>query len=92
MVVKIYGSYKSACTLRVLACLAEKDVDYEMVKLDLEAGEHKKPDFLLRQVLVSLFGYFWFLRNVLSRDEITQVIIFMKEDGKKRRENFTLLI
>ncbi|XP_068655498.1 glutathione S-transferase F11-like [Aristolochia californica] len=49
MVVKVYGSYKSACSLRVIACLIEKDVEFELVEIDLGAGEHKKPEFLARQ-------------------------------------------
>ncbi|KAG9439625.1 hypothetical protein H6P81_019790 [Aristolochia fimbriata] len=49
MVVKVYGSYKSVCTLRVISCLIEKDVEYELVQIDLGAGEHKKEQFLARQ-------------------------------------------
>ncbi|OMO59821.1 hypothetical protein CCACVL1_24597 [Corchorus capsularis] len=49
MAVKVYGSVKSACTQRVLACLLEKDVEFEIVHVELDAGHHKKPEFLLRQ-------------------------------------------
>ncbi|KAK8507832.1 hypothetical protein V6N13_140575 [Hibiscus sabdariffa] len=49
MVVKVYGTIKAACPQRVLSCLLEKDVDFQILHLDLDAGDHKKPDFLLRQ-------------------------------------------
>ncbi|KAK9115703.1 hypothetical protein Sjap_014650 [Stephania japonica] len=49
MVVKVYGSVKSACTQRVMACLFEKEVEFELVHIDLEAGEHKWAEFLTRQ-------------------------------------------
>ncbi|CAM8899828.1 unnamed protein product [Rhodiola kirilowii] len=47
MVVKVYGSLQAACSQRVLACLLEKDVEFEIAHIHLETGEHKKPDFLL---------------------------------------------
>ncbi|XVE77491.1 hypothetical protein DITRI_Ditri13aG0066900 [Diplodiscus trichospermus] len=49
MVVKVYGPVRAACVQRVLLCLLEKDVEFEIVHVDLDAGEHKAPDFLLRQ-------------------------------------------
>ncbi|XP_022759980.1 glutathione S-transferase F11-like [Durio zibethinus] len=49
MVVKVYGPLRAACPQRVMACLLEKDVEFEIVHVDLDAGEHKRPDFLLRQ-------------------------------------------
>ncbi|KAL5574313.1 hypothetical protein UlMin_023910 [Ulmus minor] len=49
MVVKVYGSWRSACSQRVIACFLEKGVDFEIINIDLEAGEHKQPPFLLRQ-------------------------------------------
>ncbi|XP_074334454.1 glutathione S-transferase F11 [Apium graveolens] len=49
MVVKVFGSLKGACPQRVLACLFELELDYEFVHIDLDSGEHKQPDFLLRQ-------------------------------------------
>ena len=50
MVVKVYGSVKSACSQRVLACFLEKEVDFEIAHIDLQAGEQKLPDFLALQV------------------------------------------
>ncbi|XP_061356191.1 glutathione S-transferase F11-like [Gastrolobium bilobum] len=49
MVVKVYGSGRAVCPQRVLACLLEKGVDFELVHVDLDQGEQKRPDFLLRQ-------------------------------------------
>lgn len=50
MVVKVYGPITAACPQRVLACLLEVGVDFELIPVDLESGEHKRPEFLLRQV------------------------------------------
>ncbi|KAL2456358.1 Glutathione S-transferase F12 [Forsythia ovata] len=49
MVVKVYGPACAACPQRVLACLVELGVEFELVPIDLESGEQKSPKFLLRQ-------------------------------------------
>ncbi|KAH7851777.1 hypothetical protein Vadar_016397 [Vaccinium darrowii] len=49
MVVKVYGPIRAACPQRVMVCLLEMGVDFELIPVDLESGEHKKPEFLLRQ-------------------------------------------
>ncbi|CAL0334803.1 unnamed protein product [Lupinus luteus] len=49
MVVKVYGTAIAACPQRVLACLIEKGVEFELVHVDLDHGEQKKPEFLLLQ-------------------------------------------
>ncbi|XP_057830350.2 glutathione S-transferase F9 [Cryptomeria japonica] len=49
MVVKLLGPAFASCSRRVLACLIEKDVEFEIVPLDLLNGEHKKPEFLALQ-------------------------------------------
>nr|QLP89082.1 glutathione S-transferase 4 [Vitis rotundifolia] len=49
MVMKVYGPVRAACPQRVLACLVEKGVEFEVVHVDLDSGEQKRPDFLLRQ-------------------------------------------
>ncbi|KAL5983184.1 GST superfamily [Asimina triloba] len=46
MAVKVYGPLRAASPQRVMACLYEKGVDFEVVEVDLQAGEHKKPEFL----------------------------------------------
>ncbi|KAL5076936.1 hypothetical protein RYX36_015920 [Vicia faba] len=49
MVVKVYGSIRAACPQRVLACLIEKGIEFEIVHVDLDKGEQKHPEFLLLQ-------------------------------------------
>lgn len=53
-IVKVYGMPRSTCTLRVLAALSEKDVDFELVFVNLMKGEHKQPPFLALQVALPL--------------------------------------
>ncbi|KAI5409956.1 hypothetical protein KIW84_055425 [Lathyrus oleraceus] len=48
MVVKVYGP-TYGCSKRVLACLFEKEIEFETVDIDLFKGEHKQPDFLKLQ-------------------------------------------
>ncbi|KAL9315974.1 hypothetical protein ACSQ67_016975 [Phaseolus vulgaris] len=48
MVVKVYGPH-CASTKRVLVCLLEKEVEFEVVPVDLTKGEHKDPKFLKLQ-------------------------------------------
>lgn len=47
--VKLYGPLASTATSRALACLLEKQVEYQLVPVDLKKGEHKKPPFLAMQ-------------------------------------------
>ncbi|XP_058195416.1 glutathione S-transferase F9-like [Rhododendron vialii] len=48
MVVKVYGAgYGSA--KRVIACLIEKEIEFETIPIDLLKGEHKHPHFLQLQ-------------------------------------------
>lgn len=56
MVVKVYGPIQAACPQRVLACLFEFGVDFELIDVDLEANEHKQPDFLQKQVHLGVCG------------------------------------
>ncbi|GFZ19449.1 glutathione S-transferase PHI 2 [Actinidia rufa] len=43
---KVHGNVFSTATQRVVACLIEKDLDYEFVPVDMRSGEHKKDHFL----------------------------------------------
>ncbi|XP_057965946.1 glutathione S-transferase-like [Malania oleifera] len=43
---KVHGLSFSTCTMRVLACLYEKDLQFELVTVDMNAAEHKSPPFL----------------------------------------------
>ncbi|THH12679.1 hypothetical protein EW146_g7471 [Bondarzewia mesenterica] len=49
MVLKIYGVPLSTCVRRVAVVCKEKNVPYELVTLDLQAGEHKSPAYLEKQ-------------------------------------------
>ncbi|CAK7338897.1 unnamed protein product [Dovyalis caffra] len=49
MVVKVYGPARAVCPQRVMACLLEKGVEFDLVHVDLDSGEQKQPDFLLKQ-------------------------------------------
>ncbi|OIV99011.1 hypothetical protein TanjilG_29414 [Lupinus angustifolius] len=44
--VKVYGPAMSTAVSRVLATLIEKDIQFQLVPLNMSKGEHKKPDFL----------------------------------------------
>lgn len=48
-VVKVHGIPRSTCTMRVLATLTEKSVDFELIFVNLMKGEHKQPAFLALQ-------------------------------------------
>ncbi|CZR65033.1 related to glutathione S-transferase [Phialocephala subalpina] len=49
MVLKLHGVPQSTCTRRVLVVLAEKEVPFELVKVDFMAREHKSEAFLKMQ-------------------------------------------
>ncbi|KAL8166454.1 hypothetical protein V2J09_007953 [Rumex salicifolius] len=49
MAVKVYGAARAACPQRVMACLMELDVEFDLIHVDLESGEHKSLAFLTRQ-------------------------------------------
>ncbi|XP_026390128.1 glutathione S-transferase F13-like isoform X2 [Papaver somniferum] len=44
--IKLHGVPFSTCTARVMACLEEKNVQYEICPVDLSTGAHKRPDFI----------------------------------------------
>ncbi|XP_071725163.1 glutathione S-transferase-like [Rutidosis leptorrhynchoides] len=43
---KVYGPAFSTAVSRVLACLIEKDVQFELIPVNMAKAEHKKPDYL----------------------------------------------
>jgi glutathione S-transferase len=49
MQMKVYGHPMSNCTRKVLATLAEKGQEAQLVLVDLMKGEHKQPAHLARQ-------------------------------------------
>lgn len=44
--VKVYGPALSTAVSRVLACLNEKEIQFQLISLNMSKAEHKKPDFL----------------------------------------------
>ncbi|CAL5349473.1 unnamed protein product [Camellia sinensis] len=47
--VKVYGPPLSTAVSRVLSCLLEKDVQFQLISINMAKGEHKKADFLKLQ-------------------------------------------
>ncbi|XP_058200152.1 glutathione S-transferase-like [Rhododendron vialii] len=43
---KVHGDVLSIATQRVLACLYEKELDFELVPVDIRTGAHKKQPFI----------------------------------------------
>ncbi|KAK6127402.1 hypothetical protein DH2020_038862 [Rehmannia glutinosa] len=46
MAIKVHGNPLSPAAQRVLLCLAEKDIEYEFVYVDLATGQQKKEPFI----------------------------------------------
>lgn len=44
--VKVYGPPLSTAVSRVLACLIEKDVPFQLLPVNMAKGEHRSPDYL----------------------------------------------
>ena len=51
MPVKVFGSPTSAEAARVLACLFEKDVEFQLIRVDSFRGPKRLPQYLKLQVL-----------------------------------------
>ncbi|CAN0909266.1 Glutathione S-transferase F11 [Linum grandiflorum] len=49
MVVKVYGPLQAACPQRVMACLLEKQVEFDVVPVDLDSGHQKLPEYTSKQ-------------------------------------------
>ena len=48
MVLKLYGLHASHFVRLVAAVLIEKEVPFELIKVDLSKGEQKTPEFLAK--------------------------------------------
>ncbi|GMI98816.1 EARLY RESPONSIVE TO DEHYDRATION 11, ARABIDOPSIS GLUTATHIONE S-TRANSFERASE 1 [Hibiscus trionum] len=44
--IKVHGTPLSTATQRILACLYEKETDFQIVPVNMAAGEHKSDNFL----------------------------------------------
>lgn len=62
MTIKVHGNPISTATMRVVACLIEKDLDFEFVFVDMATGEHKKHPFL--SLNVSTYIYLCFVSKI----------------------------
>ncbi|KAM0942313.1 putative glutathione transferase [Dioscorea sansibarensis] len=47
--IKVFGSPTSAEVARVLACLFEKDVEFQLIRVDNYKGTERKPEYLKLQ-------------------------------------------
>lgn len=68
MAIKVHGALFSTCTARVLICLCEKGLDYELLPIDMVAGAHKQQPFRSLNVRTPLksFPVFWLLNLIFS--------------------------
>ncbi|KAJ1425105.1 Thioredoxin-like superfamily [Sesbania bispinosa] len=48
--VKVYGPAMSTAVSRVLASLIEKDIQFQLIPVNMSKGEHKNPNFLKIQL------------------------------------------
>lgn len=51
---KVHGVPMSTCTARVLLCLYEKGLEFEIVRMDLAHGPHNKEPYLSLNVLICI--------------------------------------
>ena len=51
--VKVFGSPTSAEVARVLTCLFEKDVEFQLIRVENFKGGKRKPEYLKLQVLLT---------------------------------------
>ena len=50
MTIKIYGMWASGATGRVLVLLLEKEIEFDLISVDIRIGDQKQPDYLAVQV------------------------------------------
>lgn len=48
--VKVFGLPASTDVSRVLACMFEKEVEFQLIRIDTYKNDHKVPEFLRLQV------------------------------------------
>ncbi|KAJ6505887.1 glutathione S-transferase [Mycena vitilis] len=48
-ILKLYGSKLATCTRRTATILHELKVPFELIEINLQAGEHKTPEYLEKQ-------------------------------------------
>ncbi|KAK6127406.1 hypothetical protein DH2020_038849 [Rehmannia glutinosa] len=80
MAIKVHGSFFSPATMRVLACLHEKGLDYEFVPINMGTGEHKKEPFILLNPFGQLPGFEDGDVKIFESRAITQYITYTYTD------------
>lgn len=67
-VIKVHGVPMSTATMRVLAALYEKDLQFELIPVDMRAGAHKQEPYLSLNVTRNSFisSNFFFLVSFTS--------------------------
>lgn len=63
MALKLYGLAMSTNTTRAMICLHEKEVDFELVPVNVFAAEHKQPPFLSKNVTTSKFLFLIYINS-----------------------------
>lgn len=78
MAIKVHGLALSTCTIRVLLCLHEKGLEYELVPVDVYNGDHKKQPYLSLNVRNrELFFFLLTIHKSSSSIDLTQVALFL---------------
>lgn len=54
---KVFGQPASTEVARVLTCLFEKDLEFQLIRIDSFKREHRIPEFLQLQVTEILFFF-----------------------------------
>ncbi|KAK8965993.1 Glutathione S-transferase F13 [Platanthera guangdongensis] len=89
MGLKLYGLPVSTCTGRVVAVIEELGLEYELVPVDLSAGEHKRPAYMEKNP----FGQIPALKDgdlvLFESRVITRYLVrkYGKESGLLREES-----
>lgn len=88
----MHGPVTAACPQRVLACLMEKGVEFEVVHVDLNSGEQKRPQFLVHQVKIAekpLFTNYkkniYFMRQAMFY-QICYQYVFLNHSSLRRAD------
>jgi glutathione S-transferase len=50
MAIKVHGAWYSVATEMVFVTLFEKEVEFELIDVDILKGEHRQPEYLALQV------------------------------------------
>ena len=87
----LYGHPGSGCTQRVLAMLAEKGVDAEIVLIDMSTGQHKQDEHLARHPFgvipaLQIDGFIMYESRAIARylDDRLPGASFIPAGGKAR--------